>query len=168
MMINIINAGAFYRVSGISFSEKTAIQKDNNFGKICNSLNMPIKIMGDLFNKGKDLSGQKEKSAAANDNFAVILKQGKRLVCGGHLKYFFTQLSPKGAKGMPGVYAGVFKIGVMYNRILYGDMIKFLLLLLILFAVLPRGIPVNKRNLNLNKRFTFKLGFIKKGSSFSV
>ena len=157
ILLNLINLGVF---RGIHISVP---QAETGLGKIYGCLNLPMKIVGDLFN-GKGLS-QKEKADSEKKHMALIpLNTGR--VSNEILKKEMSMLSGwdiYGKNFIPYYYADIERARLFDNSAGSGA-IRILLLILILMALLPRGISVNVIKQN-SMKFTFpdfifnKVGF---------
>jgi len=143
MLANVINLGVFYRGSSVEINS-SLLQSGTQLSKVLNRINLPVKIIGDLFKSEKVANSGKTDVCEGNDKVAVIVKQGNRInaelskksiyIPANELKILHIVPIDTGQSGSPG------------HLFLYGDFIMTLLLILLLISLLPRGIPSRKIN----------------------
>lgn len=165
MVFNVLNIGAFYK--GYSLNAIKASAESNGIDKIFKNINMPIKIMKDLFSSNADLTSQGKTENEPNSHYAVIKTAGTTRVQNELSKesiYIPTNLSKV-------LYSSAaYSLDVSQNLNLFhylcsNEIVRYLLLFLMLISVLPRGIPIRNYNnaYNINNfafpNFLAKVGF---------
>ncbi|MDR2425693.1 MAG: hypothetical protein LBD46_00680 [Endomicrobium sp.] len=169
MFVNMINLGvgisAKYEDGGFSVN-----LAESELAGIYNMTNLPIKIVNDLFKKDKTMSntGKNDDKNKNNDTFAlfVLIKQVKKLA------NVFVPFIPNFISGNKIFLKNNINItGIVRSNIFLSDflvrngIVKCFLLLLIIMAAFPRGIPVKINNF-INIKFTFPIFIFNKYGIF--
>ncbi|MDR1695213.1 MAG: hypothetical protein LBR69_01060 [Endomicrobium sp.] len=148
LFLNSANLSAFYK-PGISV-DKNVMQLGSSLSRIYSNINLPIKIVNDLLNSGNSFSDATSGSKTnLRDVYAVIFaKKNEKKV-----KEELTAVVPSsfggGAKfALSGAY--LFSVQEYKNLLCRFDnnAFRFLLLLLIIMSMLPRGIPVRIKKMS--------------------
>lgn len=174
MFLNIVNFGAFINFDSTIKQNKAVLQLENKLGRICGAVNLPIKIVNDLFNKDKSMSDNKEKESNKNNKlFALLIPVKQAKETEGALK--INALAPNGGSGNK-VFS---KLSTAYYSAALPDyvammkyftswyIVRCMLLFLIIMLALPRGIPLEIRNF-INIKFAFPVFVFNKGGIFRL
>ncbi|MCL2144588.1 MAG: hypothetical protein FWH43_03735 [Endomicrobia bacterium] len=171
MFMNMLNFGVFMSFGDIK-PDGSALKFENELGRICSAVNLPIKIVSDMYKKCKEVTrNNKDKSNNADNRlFALMIpvkqakKQGSILrpeavapFSGGKF-VFKSEIFSLFADPPP-------KYGSMFNYLAGIDMVRFMLLLLMLMLLLPRGIPVKIKNF-INNNFACPVFMFNKAGIF--
>jgi len=151
MFLNMANPGAYLYASERITPSNSVIKLENELGKIYNVVNLPIKIVNDIFKKEREMSGSTEQNSNKEGNkiFALLIPLNQARKSVDTLKV--DAFAPYGG-GKTFFNSGADTGWLLrYSRIKSyppgSDVIRFLLLLLMLMLVLPRGIPLRTKNL---------------------
>jgi len=145
MIFNIFNLAAFAAAYTLDFNS-SALKSETKRGRVCSNVNAPIKLFDDLFNSGK-FSDAKASQKHNGGNPAVLPQKVKK----AEQTYFkpaasFGQI-PSSMKVLQNFSENMnLQLNYVLERLYCSDGIRFLLLAMILFCLLPRGIPVNRRS----------------------
>ncbi|MCL1972145.1 MAG: hypothetical protein FWG57_04060 [Endomicrobia bacterium] len=155
MFLNILNIGAFASMSDSVRLSSSVLKLENELGRIYSAVNLPIKIVNDMFKKNRELSeNSKDKNSNANRLFALLIpvKQTKKsasiLRLDANISFSKGKVLFKPESSV--LTAGPPKYRSMFNYSAGTDAAK-LMLLLLLMLLLPRGIPVKTQNFIINK-----------------
>ena len=165
VIFNIVNIGAFYKGYSLNI-DKISVEK-SGIDKVFSNINMPIKIMNDLFSSN---SGVADKSAVENESnsqFAVIKTSGsKRMQNKLSQESIYIPVNVSKSLHTQAVYSlDTSQNFNLFHYLCSNEIIRYLLLFLILLSVLPRGIPVRNYNNSYNDinfaypNFLAKVGF---------
>lgn len=164
MFINILNLPMIISAQEHSLSSnKHVLQLENKLGKIYSVVNLPIMLMNELFQKEMAVSGASGSDEQANgfQAYALFVPVKKNSKKSGDASLSATAFH-SGGNANKFLKAGILLPGIYYE---YGsccspgylesnDIIRYMLLFLMLFLMLPRGIPVKIKNfININFAF---------------
>lgn len=167
MLLSMLNLGAFAHTSAFAVYGDSAM----NAGAIYNMINLPIKIVSDLFNENKAFSDNEgdDNENKYNNTFALLVpvKQEKKSD-GMFLTNAFIPDTGSGGRTFL-EYSGAanfflsdtFTIHFLANC----SIAKSLLFLLMIMIVLPRGIPVKIKKF-INIKFAFPVFIVNKAGIF--
>ncbi|MCL2334661.1 MAG: hypothetical protein FWC57_01200 [Endomicrobia bacterium] len=173
MFTNIALSGVVIsRMGGQALPAGAVVELGNELGKIASVVNLPIKIVNDMFKKDREFSGSSEKNNVkdASKFFALLVpvKQAKKsgdilkvdafMPYGGSGKTFYKTYD----RDIPPRMLSRYSCMISYPP--GSDAVRFMLLLLLIMLVLPRGIPVLTKNLIyrfcVSRLYLFKDGIL--------
>lgn len=137
ILVNIVNLGAFYKGSIADLGALPLQAQSSDISKVFNALNIPVKIVGNLFN-GFHSGQKKQDKEAANEKYAVIANPAKRPGIEFVKRDLFFPVSESKSLVVPPVDTSP-DISLL-NLFCLNGFIMILMLILMLISVLPRGI----------------------------
>ncbi|MCL2335126.1 MAG: hypothetical protein FWC57_03575 [Endomicrobia bacterium] len=148
MFINIVNLGAFAGAYSLNFNS-AALKAESKSGRVCINVNAPVKLFKDLFNSAKSFGNTASKKNGG-ESFAAVLPKAPKAG-----QSYFRAAAPFASTSSLKVFQNFsaistldFSFNSMRERLCCGDFIRFLLLAMILFSLLPRGVPVRTQKFN--------------------
>ncbi len=163
IIFNILNIGAFYKGYSLNLDKVSA--GSTGIDKILKNINMPLKIMKDLFNENTALANQGKTDEKSDTVYAIIKTSASKRIQEELLSesiYIPTYMLK--TLCLPTAY--FLDTSQCYNLLYYlcsNETVRYLLLFLMLMSVLPRGIPLYNNSYNINSfafpNFLTKVGF---------
>lgn len=150
LVFNAINLSAFYKAD--IYADKNIIQLGTGLSRIYSNINLPIKIVNDLFNSGNSFNDvSNDTQTNLRDVYAVIFHKKSNTKSTEEIKSSALPFSGGSAKF---VINGAYLFSERQYKSLFdrfdNNDFRCLLLLLIIMLSLPRGIPVRiKKMLNI-------------------
>jgi len=148
LFFNIINLSAFYKADVYTYTDKNVMMLGDSLSRLYNNINIPVKIVNDLFNESNALKGVENTQVSIKDVYAVIYSKKRLAESASELKS--VALSPSG-NGAKFLVSDSYLFVVSQYKNLIGNMdgndFRFLLLFLIIMLMLPRGIPSKIKNM---------------------
>lgn len=152
ILVNIVNLGAFYKGSIADLGALPLQAQSSDISKVFNALNIPVKIVGNLFN-GFHSRQKKQDKEAANEKYAVIANPAKRPGIEFVKRDLFFPVSESKSLVVPPVDTGP-DISLL-NLFCLNSFIMILMLILMLVSVLPRGISFKNNKIYIFSRPVF-------------
>lgn len=150
ILANIINLGAFYKGSAADLNT-ALLQSESGLSKVFNKINLPMKIVSDLFKSQKVNNDTKSNDAAGNNKYAIIVEPLSRFAAEINKKDAYFPITELRSHAVAVIDTGP-KV-LLLNSSYCCSFIMTLLLILLLMSLLPRGIPSkNKKEI---KKYIF-------------
>jgi hypothetical protein len=122
-------------------------------GKIYKVMNLPVEVVNNMFRKNMSYgSSGEEEEGDEGASYALLVPMKKSTKKAGEISAYAALAYNNYLAKLGGILSSVITadVGILEKYSDSNGMVKYGLLFLIIFAVLPRGIPENKKNKNNN------------------